>query len=819
MTFSPLVSAGRGLRRDPRFTVGFAIVLGLGVAGVLFVIGVLSATVYRAIPWIAPEQLYSIHFRDNSIPRQWTVREASAARAAGLPGVAVTWYSRFELDVAVENDSAPMRVAVIEPHLFEVLGLTAREGVVTGAAEASDEGVVFISSGARNRLFAGSAAVGKQVRLGNRFYVVMGVLPGGVEFPLGTDLWRVEAPLEARAGERAVDVIVRDSAGRPSQTLAEQLTHVVSDSRGRVEPGVRTTVVATSLLEYARPQIGRRTRVILTGVGAVVVLIVITLANTLLLRAQRARFSSAVRLTLGAPFSALVRHTIAEIALLVGASFVTGALIAYALAGVFSRLLRDSLAHASVTVSGAWLLPLLLALIAIAGLLAVASVLPLRRVSPAVSLRSAMPSGTPSTSRLRRVFLGLQVSASVLFLLLAAAIGATYVEVSRLDVGFDFEDVGFATVGLRGEQFADPARTRAVAAEMASRARVALGASAVAVWGTTYPHRHAAQTESPIQIPERELPAQDPSILPVLSLDVNAEVFGVLGVPLRQGRLFDSTDVLGNAPVVILDALAARALYGDQSAIGRKLRLGGRESDLPWMTVVGVVASSQPIHPYALEWQLTRTRYPLMYRPLAQAAPSALLAPLSDPGFSIAVSTNGAAQRAPSVFARLASELIPEERVAFNGALSSFIDRAGRIDESKFEAVALGIFGVLGIILALAGVATAIDETLHARTREIGIRVALGAPARAIMRLVCVGTLGPTMVGALVGVLTFAVGGRAVGTLLRDSGGSGGGALGAIQWSFVLAASLGTAIAMAAVVLWRSRRAAVVDPATALRVE
>ncbi len=820
MNLSALVSAGRSLSRDPRFTIGFSVVLGVGFAGVLFVIGALQATVFRTIPWDAPTQLYSIQFRDNGIPRQWTVRDAATARALNIPGVAITWYSRFEQSVGVSGDSAALRVAVVEPRLFEVLGLRAREGIVTGATAPADEGVVILSSAARARLFPRGPAIGGRLRLGDRFSPVIGVLPGGVEFPLGTDLWRVEEAFEARSGERAVDVIVRDSAERSAQAVEELLTGAIAAALDRrAEPGVRTTVGATPLVEFSRPRIGRRTRVILAAIGSVVALIVVNLANALLLRAQRTLFGNAVRLTLGAPYSALVRRAVCEAALLAMTSLVIGAAIAYALAGVFRSLIENSIAGASVAVDIRCIPAIALALFAIMGALAIALVLPLRQVSPAVSLRAAMPSGTPSASRLRRLFLGLQVSASVLFLLVAVALGATYMRMSQLDVGYTYDDVGFATIGLRAEQFADPARVRSIAEEMATRARVALGVPDVAVWGTTYPHRLAAQTESPIQVPGRELPAQDPRVLPVLSLDVNRDYFAALGVALREGRLFDRSDVEGSAPVVILDELAARALYGDSGAIGRTLRLGGRESVLPWMTVVGVVASSQPIHPFALEWELAGTRYPLMYRPLAQTAPTALLAPLSDPGFSIAVAADDAATRAPATFSRLFSELTPGERASFSGSLRAFIDREGRIEASRSEAAALGLFGMLGILLAVLGVATAVDETLHARTREFGIRVALGAPAHAIMRLVCIGTLGPAAVGIVAGFLTFLLGRQAVISLLSDTPASTGSVTGVIPWLSIIAVAACTVIAIGTVAIWRSRRAAGIDPAIALRAD
>ena len=820
MSWSDLSEVARSLRRDPRFAIGFSLVLGVGLAGVIFIISLLQATVFRKIPWTAPEQLYALIFRNNEMPRQWTMRDATAARDAATAGLAITWYSTSEVSIAESRDSTLVRLAVVDPQFFETLGLPVREGRLPRGQDVDDADVLVLSSRLRERLFPRDTAVGQLVTVGSSRLSVVGVLPSGSEYPLDVDVWQVARGRLIGLGERAVEVIVRDSAGRSAEAIQALLAGVtVVTAPNPPEPGVRTTVSATSLVEHYRPRIGRRVRVILTGIVAVVVLVLVNLSNAMLLRTERNLFASALRVTLGAPSSRLVRHALFEVLLLVALSVVAGFGLAAVLAGVMKSALGGPLAHASIVVDGKWLLALVLSLLAVVGALAIAPLLALRRVEPAIALRMSSLSGAPIASLMRRLFLGLQVGTTAFFLLIAATVGLAFAQVSRLDLGYSHGDLSFATTGLRAEEYRDPARVRAIAQDMAVRAQQSLAASAVAVWGTTYPHRLALQTESPIQIPERVLPAQDPRVLPVLSVDVSPEYFGVLGIPLRRGRAFDTTDTEGSAPVVILDERAARALWGDADAVGRTLRLGGRASTLPWMTVVGVAASSQPVHPLALEWELDGTRYPLMYRPLRQSDPTALLPPLSNPGFSMAVSSRGNPAHAARVFERLFTELAPSERLIFNGPLRAFVDRSGRFEEARFEALALGLFGGLGVLLALLGVATAVDETLHARTREIGIRLALGSPALAIVRLVSVSTLRVASAGLVGAIVLFALSGRAMQALLRENPTASTGGAAGVPFVFVCGVVSVTAALVLLIALWRARRAIGVDPSFAMRAE
>jgi len=820
MVWSDLSEIGRALRRSPRFTIGFSLVLGVGLAGVIFVISLLQATVFRKIPWTAPEQLYALMFRDNEVPRQWTVRDATVARLGVASGLAITWYLTTETSVAAAGDSSTVRMAVVEPLFFETLGLSGREGGLPSAQDADGDDVLVLSSRMRERLFPGDPAVGQLVNVGGSRLAVRGVLPSGSEYPIDVDVWQVQRARLVGADERAVDVIVRDSAGRSAEAVQALLAGVTAATRpAKVEPGVRTTIRATSLVEQYRPRIGRRVRVIVTGIVAVIVLVVVNLSNAMLLRAERNLFGSALRVTLGAPTSRLVRHAVLEVLILVVTSLVLGLGLAAAMASTMHSALGGPLAHASIIIDGKWLFTLLLALLLVIGALAAAPLLTLRRVEPAVALRVSSTSGTPMASRMRRLFLGLQVGVTVFFLLIAATIGLAFAQVTRLDLGYGHGELSFATIGLRAEEYQDPARVRAVAEDIARRARQSLAVPAVAVWGTTYPHRLALQTESPIQIPDRVLPAQDPRILPVLSVDVNPEYFRVLGIPLRRGRAFDASDTEGSTPVVILDERAAKALWGDADAVGRTLRLGGRASTLPWMTVVGVVASSQPVHPLALEWELEGTRFPLMYRPLRQSDPTSLLAPLSDPGFSIAVASGSTPAQVARTFEQLFTEVTPGERPAFNGPLRDFVDRAGRFEEARFESVTLALFGGIGVLLALLGVATAVDEALHARTREIGIRLALGAPASAILRLVSIGALRVASAGMVAAMVLFTLSGRAMQGLLRETPTASTGSTAQVPWVFVLGVVSCTAVLVLLIAVWRARKATGVDPSLAMRAE
>jgi putative ABC transport system permease protein len=267
--------------------------------------------------------------------------------------------------------------------------------------------------------------------------------------------------------------------------------------------------------------------------------------------------------------------------------------------------------------------------------------------------------------------------------------------------------------------------------------------------------------------------------------------FRTLGIPLRKGRDFDSRDATAAPGVVIVNEATAKQYWPNDDPIGKRIKLGRLESDTPWMTIVGVAAN---VRHFGLDDEAGRE----IYRPYSQAV---------WPSMTVVVKTASD----PAAFAtavRSALQRIDPDLPVSPGITMETVERDS-MGSRRFPMMLLGAFGVIALVLAVVGVYGVVSYIVTQRTREIGIRMALGARGAQVLRLVVAGSVRPVLGGLVLGSVGAFFAARLLGALLFHVRPGDPAVLAAI------AATLGGAAIVASLV--PARRASLVDPMTVLK--
>ena len=799
----------RQLAKSPGFTAVAVLTLAIGIGANTAIFSILSALFYRPLPFAAPERLASVvkHFSASDAGQiyidppsffDWT------ADTNVFQGAALIAHRSANLSTAEHPEHAEGNEVSVGA--FDLLGIhpaLGRSFLPEDATPGHDhvDHVVILSDAVWRRDFAADPhVVGRQVRLDGVPCLVIGVMPPGFAFPQLSEFWtpRRFDPNEGR-GDNWVHAFVRL---RDGVTLAQANAHLAGVSR-RLEREYPTSNagVSASLAPFRRLLFGganpddfRPTFLVMLGaVGFVLLIACANIASLLLTRATTRQREIAIRAALGASRPSLVRQMLSESALIAFGGGAMGVLVATRALGLFERgvgVLVGGIPYwFAFTVD--WRGLLFTAGVAFATTLAV-GLLPALRAT-AADLHDSLREGGRGmgagarTSRLRGAFVVAEVSLAMVLLVGAGLLIRTVVGLSRVDPGFDAAHAFAASVSLGGARY-DSARVRArFLNELARRLEALPGVEAV-----------GAMNLPPLLIARPlgevlRVEGQDDSLRTTLVSSMAARALRALGIPLREGRAFTPTEDEGASPVVIVNETLARHYWPTTSALGRRIRFGRNPAE-PWRTIVGVSRDvrQQPVAAAVRDE---------VYFPYGQR--------YSWPSVSLIVRTAGDPMRA---VAMVRSELgKADPTIPLYGVLPMReVVRRSFWDRQLYGAM-FSVFAIFALLLAAVGVYGVIAYAVTQRTREIGVRLALGAARRDVMRLVVGQGLGLALAGVGVGALGAVGITRVLASLLY-----GVGPLDPVSF-------IGTAVVLAGVALLASylpaRRATRVDPMVALRYE
>jgi predicted permease len=800
----------RMLRRAPGFTIVATLLIALAIGANAAIFSVLNAVLLRPLPGAAdPAQLVAVYTSDFSGPRfgASSLPDVEAMREADvLAGLAA--YSPRPFSVSIDGRAAQLLGEVVTPDYFQVLGVRPAAGRFFVADEAGAPGTssVAVISHAfwQNRLHGAPDVIGRELRVNGLVLTIVGVadpafqgmlrgVRGELWVPTSAPAALVGTHLDSR-GSRGMLVIAR-LGGDATVAAVQQRLNALAARLHAEFPAAWTDVndrsrVLTVLPESeARvPRAARNTVLgmfaLLTVVVAVVLLIACSnVANLMLTRASARRAEMGVRIALGATRGRIVRQLLAESMLLAGLGGSVGLLLAWLLTRALASVRLPGVPLAlDVAPDGRVVVFALLVTLITGVLFGLVPALHASR-APAPLMKDGLRAGV--RMRTRNVLVIVQVAASVVLLAGGALFLRSLMAAQRVDIGIEADgmalmDIDLATEGHspeQAQQFFTQLRERVAAlpgvtsATLAQRVPLGMGWARRSIVVEGYTPGPGEDMEFPFNA-------------------VSDGYFEAMGIPLLAGRGFTPADRAGAPQVVVVNETFARRFWPGGGALGARIGLLGPEG--PRAEVVGIV-------PDGKYRSLTEDPTPYFYYPWAQLPASAMVLQVRtglDP-------------------ARIASSLRAEVRALAPGiAMPEVVTLRSRVAlatlPQRIAAFALGILGVLALGIAAIGLYGVISYVVVQRTREFGIRTALGADPGAVRRMV----VGQGVRLAIIGIVIGTAASLGLARLLRSM------LLVSPADPPALAAAAAVLALVAVLASWiPARRATRLDPLLALRSE
>ena len=776
--------AFRQLLRRPAFAGVALTTLALGIGAPTAMFSVVNAVLLRPLPYPQPDRLARFQMSSQS--------PAGPVSFDALPvSPALDWAASSQtlVDLALFNDRAltlstadgPFRLTGVSatPNLFAVIGVAPEMGVTFQPAAASAREIV-LSHATWQRFFGGAVAtVGSAITLDGEPYRVVGVMPDAFRFPSAETAFWVPQVLTAGGSRGMVlPAIARLRPGATVEGVAIEGRRLVDDGDRRF----KTTLTVRTLQDQMTGGIRRILWVLLGAVGFVTIIATTNLALLLMTRGAGREREFQVRTALGAGRGRLVRQLFVEGLTLGGIGGVAG----LGLAGLALWLLVG-LAPADVPRLGEAALDARVLLFAV--VLTVGTSLLFGVLSAGHTLQAGLGKGRPFRFRLNAL-VAAELALTMVLLVAAGLLVRSFVGLVQTDQGFDPGNAVALQINLPASRYPTPAARLAFDERLLARLRQESGIDVVGLT-TTLPTRQPTGRFGFSSSPEI-LSASDPFSIPVVDVHMVTDGFlDAMGVRLVAGRTFTAADTKGE-PVVVISEQFAKQQFPASSPVGQILYSGTGNR-----RVIGVVSEVRPA-------ELGAEPKPDAYLPLAQD--SDVLQWFG----TITVIARG--PRPDSLAAKLRPivlSLDPQSPPYNVRALDRDVARV--VAGPRFSATVLGLFAGVAFLMACVGVYGVMSYAAGLRTREVGIRIAVGATRTEVVRLMLRDSARVVMAGLAAGLIAAVLLTRTLTGLLHEVTPADPVTLA------IVAGLLGAAAILASFV--PARRASSIDPLRALREE
>jgi putative ABC transport system permease protein len=810
------VYGARALRREPTFTLTALLTLTLGIATTTTVFSVVDAEIWKPLPLPDPHQLVAVRA---SGPGMKAVPE----RVSGPDFLDWRAQSRFTEYAAIaatsrrvlrRSSAESITVLSVTADFFRVLRREPNLGRAFGPEDEHGARAAILSDDGWKRLFdADPAVVGRTVSIDGEAYGIVGVTAGArLEFMTEPDLY---VAIDSGAAEfrdrslRTIDVIGRlrpavqaGQAQAELQAIAGRIAATFPDDH------LGHTVRLQDLQGYGTGYNWRPLYFFLGAATLVLILSCLNVAGLLLARALRRQREFAIRGALGGGRRALARQLLVEGALLAVPGAAAGALVSTWALGVFTTQIPEGYlergGHIALDARVAALVVALCGVITI--LLALTPMFFARRIELNVMLGqgSRTAGRSPRQRRMRSVLLVGQVTMTLVLLAGAALFVTSFARLTLSPLGFDPRDRIALSIAMAGPRYAGDAGILEFSERLLERARATPGVRDAAV-GSSSPLGSGPSVRFVVSDRPRPGRGDEPS---ALFRTVSPAYFRTLGIRQLAGREFTPADAAGAPRVAIVNETLVRRMFPDGSAVGRRLELlPGRST---WtsrpgtVVIVGVVSNVK-------DTGFNEVDFNNLYLAFAQAPP---------PVVELVVNSAIPAAGIAGALRTAAAGVDPALPVPGATTLTQSVDDA--LQEDRFNLLLIGFFAVAATLLAAIGIYGTMVCAVQERTREFGVRLALGAMPRAIVGSALWESARVGLAGSVLGAAITIVLARILGNALYLVPGEHEGLLYGVKTTDPIA--LGSAfVALVAVAtlagLVPARQAARVDPLVALRNE
>ena len=793
----------RAIRKSPGFAITATLCIALGVGVATMILSAVDTILVRPMPFPNAQQLVSVYaqnvprgYHGTNISYEDYVSWRDGNRTLSALGI-WTWVTKTITD----GESERVAGASVSANLFPLMGVRPLLGRGFRPEEerlaASD--VVLLSYGLWRRRFGGdSSIVGHTISMDGRPHLVAGVMPPGFNFPDRGEFWMpfaIDGPSRETHDDRGYagaigrlrPGVTFEQAKADLARVSAQLQHDFPD---------QNTGWAAELMTLRDDLTGDFRRPMLVFLGAVAFVLLIAcanVANLTLVRGMGRRREIAVRSALGAARGDLVRQLFTESMLIALAGGVAGAL-----AGIWAvRLARfafpggvpyyfDFAVDARALVASALVIVITAVLCGVVPALQVTTL----DVNRALRDERSATGGNAHVSG-RSALVVAELAISTVLMIGGALLVRSYRAYTHTDFGFERAGILTARVTLPDQGYDASARRVARFTDLESRVRAIPGVTMVGSaqgipfsgWDVQAGVSFAGRPPAP---PNEEFVSHYQTVFP--------DFFAAMGIPLVRGRALLLTDRDTLAPVAVVNETFARQAYPNEDPIGKRVKFAPPDDPQPWFTIVGVVRDFR-------HYRLPQPMGPALYTAYA-------LQPSRSQTLVIRTGRTDPYAVVPAVRAVL-HDVDPELALYDVKSMDDAVNQS--LWRQRLQSRVLGVFAALALMLAAVGLYGLVSYSVVQRTREIGLRVALGAQRSDVLSLVYGQGARLAATGLAIGLALGVVLSRTLGSLLYDVAATD-------PTSYALASGVIAAIALAALSM-PARRALGVDPLRAMRTD
>jgi putative ABC transport system permease protein len=801
----------RVLRMRPGFTIAAVLTLAVGIGANTAMFGAVQTLLLAPLPLTDPDRLvYGIALREGFDPFGTSLLEYSAFRKSTASFEELGIASRRTLTLIGRDEPERLDGAEVTASFLQTIGVTPVAGRLFSADDDRPGGpaVVMIGYDLWQGRFGGDPAIlGKDIRLDDRLYTIVGVMPRGFDYPSRCRVWvpmqrdLETLPLDDRAAQAYTFVgrlrsgVALPDADREVKLIAQRLEQDYPQRRR----GWNYTIIPIrqQLLGDLSGRVRTALTLVATAVGFVLLICCANVASLLLIRAVAREREVALRLSLGAARSRVIRQLIVESLLLAVISGIAGIVLAMWIAPILKALnpvrveslgevLTDFRLNGSVLGFG-------IALSLVTGLLF--GTLPALKLVGVKDLMFVLRQREHRTgtggSRVLSAVIVAEVAIAVSLLVAGSLVIRSFQRLQHVDLGFDAAHLLMVQMPPPAARYRSHQERIRFVEDVVARVK-ALPDVVDAGISTNVP-LEAGSMDSLFTVEGRPLPTAGDVPVTAHRL-VTPAYLQTLRVTLMKGRLLEPRDRAGSLPVVVVSEEFARQAWPGEDPIGKRVRRGGpARTDLPWLTVVGVVADvKEDLFNY-------RVNRPVWYLPYSQVDNTRPL--------SLVVRTAGNPAALTSAVRRTIRGLDRDLPIPPAQTMRAHVTTV--VVSERFSAVLMAAFAVVGLGLATLGLYAVIAYSVSRRTREIGLRMALGSSRMTVLSMVL--RQGVVLVGS--GLIAGLAGAR---LLVRTFEDTLYGVSASDTTTFVAVAAVLVTVGLTACLLpaWRATR---IDPVVALR--
>jgi putative ABC transport system permease protein len=800
-----LIFAVRNLRKTPGFTLVAIVTLALGVGANTSIFSVVKAVLLNQIPYRDPDRLVAIAEADPETPRPITVDFTTTYdwRERSRSFESMSLYHVVTLALVEGREPDLLNGMRVNYDFFSTLGVKMAAGRAFSPEEdhSSSRFELILSHALWERKFGADPNVlGRVVRLNESSFTIVGILPSNFPTLIGGDDVQIFMPLgydlsgdSSCRGCQHLRLIARMKPGISAAQASAELNTIMAQIKGEHPSSysLAAAVRVTPLRDQLLGNVNTALWILLASVEFVLLIACVNVANLLLARASGRAKEIALRVALGAGRGRIVRQLLTESMLLAVAGGTAGVALAWLGTAAFVKFGPKEIPRLNEIHIDTIVLLFSLAASLITGVLfGLAPALRASRVDLGDAMKG-LGKSTEGRSRLgmRNVLITAEFALAFVLVAGAGLLAKSFTRLMNVDPGYDPHHVLTLGAYVYGSRYQKPEVEIALYDQVMTTLRATPGVESAAMVSTLPLNgfdRRGIHIQDRPRANESEGPSAD-------TYSITPDYFRVMRIPLKRGRAFTGQDRGGAPLTAIISESCARSLWPNEDAIGKFIQLGGRDDKKPWAAIIGIVGD---IHQYGLD------RSPGMeaYLPLAQN---------TNFSYNMVIRATADPQQIERVV-RAAFTAADKTQPVYNVEPLEFYLRS-TLAERTFTLALLAMFGVLALALASVGIYGVISYAVSLRTREFGIRMALGARKRDVLGMILRQSLTLTATGLIVGFAASLALTRLLASLLFEVSPTD------LATSAAVTALL-AAVAVAASYI-PARRATTVDPTVALRQE